>query len=110
MQKIRNISAPKSKPNSQFAPTLLKFALTDGHNHIQAIDLDGTTNVNPNNIAPGSKVKIKNAKNKNGYLLLEKNSYSILGGKVNALYEKWELAKSLSNRQRNTGKKFTLPK
>lgn len=104
VQKVRNISAPKSNPNSQAAPRMIKFVLSDGHNYIQAIELDSSgTNINPNNIPPGSKIKIKSAKIKNGLLLLDRNSFSILGGKVTALHEKWELSKSLSNQQRNTG-------
>lgn len=106
IQKVRNISAPKSNPDSQAAPKLFKFTLTDGHNYVQAIDLDNNINLNQNNIPPGTKIKIRSGKMKNGFLLLDKNSFSILGGKVEALYEKWELSKSLTNHQRNLGNTY----
>lgn len=82
---------------------MIKFTLTDGHNYIQAIDNENSTNLNQNNIPPGTKIKIKSGKIRNGFLLLDKNSFSILGGKVEALYEKWELSKSLTNHQRSAG-------
>lgn len=102
VQKIRNISAPKSNPDSQAAPRMLKFVLTDGNGYIQAVEIG--SNINVNNVAPGTKVKLKSSTIKNGFLFVDSNSLTVLGGKVAALYEKWELSKFVTNHQRNSGK------
>lgn len=40
IQKIRNVSAPKSNEESRGTPRLLKFSLTDGKNNFQAIEVE----------------------------------------------------------------------
>lgn len=89
------MSAPKSNQESQAAPRMLKFILTDGHTHIQAVEIGNNQNINPKKLAPGTKIRIKNAKVKLGYVFLATSSIEVLGGKVSPLYEKWELANSL---------------
>lgn len=105
IQKIRNISAPKANEDSQAAPRMLKLVLTDGDNYVQAIETAPIPTISLSKTAPGSKLFIKNAKICSGYLLLNSNNCSLLGGRVPALYEKWELAKSVQfyNRQNNSG-------
>ncbi|RZC40305.1 tudor domain-containing protein 3-like, partial [Asbolus verrucosus] len=97
IQKIRNISAPKANENSHVAPRMLKFTLTDGDSYIQAIETASIPSINHEKTPPGSKLLIHSAKIASGYLLLDPTNCSLLGGKVPALYEKWELAKTLSD-------------
>ncbi|KYB27777.1 tudor domain-containing protein 3 isoform X1 [Tribolium castaneum] len=99
IQKIRNISAPKANEKSQAAPRMLKLVLTDGETYIQAIETSPTPSIS-DKTPPGTKILISSAKISSGYLLLDSNNCSLLGGKVPALYEKWEIAKSVHNHNR----------
>uniref|UniRef100_A0AAR5Q1Z7 Survival of motor neuron-related-splicing factor 30 n=2 Tax=Dendroctonus ponderosae TaxID=77166 RepID=A0AAR5Q1Z7_DENPD len=47
------------------------------------------------NTAPGTKVLVKGAKIVSGYLLVQPQKITVLGGKVEHLYDKWILAKSI---------------
>ncbi|GJQ86622.1 hypothetical protein Trydic_g15726 [Trypoxylus dichotomus] len=102
IQKIKNISAPKSNQDSQAAPRMLKLILTDGHNHCQAIEIGALPSLNHNKTPPGSKLLIKKASINSGYIFLDENSCVLLGGKVLSLYEKWEINKSIAKHNRIT--------
>lgn len=104
IQKIRNISAPKSNEESQGAPRMLKLSLTDGESYVQALELLPLNFISRDKTPPGTKILIKNAKVSFGYLLLTPNNCSLLGGRVPALIERWELAKSIKNNQRRNCK------
>lgn len=102
IQKIRNVSAPKANEESQAAPRMLKLTLTDGHNFCQAIEILPISSLSCDRTPPGSKILIKNARVVSGYIMLQPNNVSYLGGKVPALYEKWELSKdALKNSRRS---------
>ncbi|XP_017783114.1 PREDICTED: tudor domain-containing protein 3 [Nicrophorus vespilloides] len=104
IQKLRNVSAPKANEDSQAAPRMLKLILTDGHSHCQAIETEQISQLSLNKTAPGTKLLLKNAKISSGYILLTPQNCSVLGGRVEALYEKWEVNKNISNHNRgNTG-------
>lgn len=100
IQKIRNVSAPKSNEDSQAAPRMLKIVLTDGVNYCQGVELGNLTFLNHNKTAPGAKLLIKNANFTSGYLMLEQNSCQLLGGQVEAMYEKWQINKSMFKHSR----------
>ncbi|KRT80286.1 hypothetical protein AMK59_7358, partial [Oryctes borbonicus] len=102
IQKIKNISAPKSNQDSQAAPRMLKLILTDGHNHCQAIEIGILSFLNHNKTPPGSKLLIKKANINSGYIFLDDNSCVLLGGKVPSLYEKWEINKTIAKHTRTT--------
>lgn len=104
IQKIRNISAPKSNEDSQAAPRLLKLSLTDGESFVQALELSPLNFLSRNSTPPGTKLIINNAKITLGYLLLTSDNCSLLGGRVPALIEKWELTKNITNNQRRNCK------
>lgn len=104
VQKVRNVAAPKANEDSQAAPRMLKLTLTDGLNFCQAIEINSIPAISRDRTSPGSKVMIKNAKVVAGYVLLQASSCVYLGGKVPALYEKWELSKSLMKSARQTCK------
>uniref|UniRef100_A0A8C9P7F2 RecQ mediated genome instability protein 1 OB-fold domain-containing protein n=1 Tax=Spermophilus dauricus TaxID=99837 RepID=A0A8C9P7F2_SPEDA len=54
------------------------------------------------NTPPGTKVKLSGIVDvKNGFLLLNDSNTTILGGEVEHLFEKWELQRSLSKRNRS---------
>lgn len=104
IQKVRNISAPKANEKSQAAPRMLKLILTDGDTFIQGIEFNPLPTINYDKTPPGSKLFIKSAKVSMGYILLDSNNCSLLGGEVPALYEKWQLAKSVQHQNRQSSK------
>lgn len=95
IQKIRNISAPKAKEESQAAPRMLKLTLTDGESYIQAIEMSAINSISREKTAPGTKVLINGAAALSGYLLINPQNFTVLGGQVEHLFEKWLLAKSI---------------
>lgn len=95
MHKVRNASAPKANEDSQAAPRMLKLTLTDGHSFCQAVEISEIPALSAHKTAPGSKILLKTAKVKSGYILLQPRCCTYLGGKVPALYEKWEISRSL---------------
>ncbi|CAH1159797.1 unnamed protein product [Phaedon cochleariae] len=100
IQKVRNISAPKANEDSQAAPRMLKLSLSDGDTYVQALELSPITSISRNNTPPGTKIVVNCAKVCSGYLLLSPNNCTVLGGKVPALIEKWEIAKSVQRTNR----------
>ncbi|XP_065158106.1 tudor domain-containing protein 3 [Atheta coriaria] len=100
IQKTKNISAPKANEDSQAAPRMLKLNLTDGHTHCQAIEIDNIGGLSLHKTAPGTKVLLKNAPVINGFLFLKPEMAIVLGGKVQAMFEKWEVNKNMSNVKR----------
>ncbi|KAF2880973.1 hypothetical protein ILUMI_25189 [Ignelater luminosus] len=96
IQKIRNVSAPKSKEDSQAAPRMLKLILTDGHTSCQAIEISNISSLSRIQTPPGSKLLINNARIFSNCILLHPNCCILLGGQVPVLFEKWELAKNMS--------------
>lgn len=95
IHKVRNISAPKSNEDSQAAPRMLKLTLTDGYSFCQGVEIESIPELSRNKTPPGSKVLLRNAKVKAGYILLQPQFCTYLGGRVPALYEKWEISKNL---------------
>ncbi|XP_065359540.1 tudor domain-containing protein 3 [Calliphora vicina] len=96
IQKMRNISAPKANEESTTAPRFLQLELTDGVNTIAALELERIASLNLN-VPPGTKLLIKAEKLKllNGFLVLQPSDIQILGGKVEVLVEKWEVARHM---------------
>lgn len=101
IQKIRNVSAPRANEDSQTAPRMLKLTLTDGHSTCQAIEVENLPDLNIHKTAPGTKLLINGARVQGGYVLLDKSCCRNLGGRVQALYEKWELAKQMLKQSRS---------
>ncbi|XP_044737325.1 tudor domain-containing protein 3-like [Chrysoperla carnea] len=100
IQKIRNISAPKSNESSGAAPRLIKLILSDGHTTCQAIEFGQISNINLTKTPPGTKLLIKNAQVLGSYVLLADKNVNILGGNVQALVERWQLSKSITKHVR----------
>ncbi|XP_030571495.1 tudor domain-containing protein 3 [Drosophila novamexicana] len=96
VQRVRNISAPKSNEESKAAPRLLQLELSDGQATLQALELEPVPALNLN-VAPGTKIYFHAEKLQliQGYLLLRPNDFKILGGRVEALYEKWDFARTM---------------
>ncbi|BFF96535.1 tudor domain-containing protein 3 [Drosophila madeirensis] len=96
VQRVRNIAAPKCNEESKTAPRLLQLDLTDGQNCIQGLELESVPALNLN-VAPGSKIYLKAEKLQlmQGFLLLRPNELQLLGGRVDAMYEKWDLARTM---------------
>ncbi|XP_034484039.1 tudor domain-containing protein 3 [Drosophila innubila] len=96
VQRVRNIAAPKSNEESKAAPRLLQLDLTDGQASLQALELEPVPALNLN-VAPGTKIYFKAEKLQlmHGFLLLRPSDLQILGGRVEALYEKWDFARTM---------------
>ncbi|KAM8709427.1 hypothetical protein ACLKA7_016261 [Drosophila subpalustris] len=96
VQRVRNIAAPKSNEESKAAPRLLQLDLTDGQASLQALELEPVPALSLN-VAPGTKIFFKAEKLQlmHGFLLLRQNEMQILGGRVEALYEKWDFARTM---------------
>lgn len=95
--KVRNISAPKANEESKAAPRLLKLTLTDGQTQYSALEGEHVSSLSLDT-APGTKMYLKNGpiKISQGLLILNANNVSILGGKVAAMVEKWELGRAMA--------------
>lgn len=93
---VRNVSAPKVNQESKTSPRLLQIDLTDGQTVCSGLDLEYLSAFNIN-VAPGTKVMLKNSvKVMQGFLLLTPQNIHILGGQVQSLYEKWETNRTLA--------------
>ncbi|XP_065074371.1 tudor domain-containing protein 3 [Ochlerotatus camptorhynchus] len=95
--KIRNISAPKANEESKAAPRLLKLTLTDGQTQYSALEGEHVSSISLDT-PPGTKLYLKNGpiKISQGLLILNANCVSVLGGKVPALVEKWQLGRTMA--------------
>ncbi|TDG40072.1 hypothetical protein AWZ03_013504 [Drosophila navojoa] len=96
VQRVRNIAAPKSNEESKVAPRLLQVELSDGQTVLQALELEHVPALNVN-MAPGTKIYFHAEKLQllQGFLLLRSNELKLLGGRVDALYEKWDFARTM---------------
>lgn len=103
---MRNVSAPKAKPQSQTAPRMLKLSLTDGHTNCQAIEMKPIPALSLDNTAPGTKLYINGAQILSGCLMLDLKCCKVLGGNVSALVERWEVSKLMPSHVR--GRFFQL--
>lgn len=99
---MRNISAPKANQESTVSPRFLQLELSDGVNTVSALEFERIGNLNLNT-PPGTKLFIKSEKITllNGFVKLKASEVQILGGKVEALVEKWELARQMLKYARN---------
>lgn len=102
---VTNVSAPKSNPESNSSPRLLRVELTDGHSTISALalrTLDGLGLKTP----PGTKLKLKLGKMQfqHGFFVLSEQHMDVLGGTVEDLVEKWKLEQAHANYSSSTRK------
>lgn len=96
IQKMRNISAPKANEESTAAPRFLQLELSDGVNTVAALEFERIASLNLN-VPPGTKLFFKSEKLKliNGFIVLKSSEVQVLGGKVETLFEKWEVARQM---------------
>ncbi|KAH9303578.1 hypothetical protein KI387_007982, partial [Taxus chinensis] len=101
---LRNILESNDRaivPNQQHG-RLLRICLTDGHSNVIAIEYRPFASF-PTETAPGTKVCLETtASVQSGILLLETHSLCILGGRVQSLYEEWEMECKYSGLFRST--------
>ncbi|XP_013111484.2 tudor domain-containing protein 3 [Stomoxys calcitrans] len=102
IQKMRNISAPKANEESSVSPRFLQLELTDGVNSILALELERLSNLNLK-IPPGTKLYFKAEKLQlmQGLLVLKESEVQVLGGNVEHMVEKWELARQMQKYARS---------
>lgn len=116
VKKVEIISAPKNNVESEAAPRMLKFTLTDGKVSCSAIENDHipklryhSTTLSYNLIIdscnilfntcwfslktpPGAKIRLNGTvKMLNGFLLLDAKNLQLLGGEVPELIEDWKI-------------------
>ncbi len=97
--KLRNLSAPKIKEESQLAPRMLKVSLTDGHSYVHGVEVAEKLARLDVNTPPGTKVRLAPGKAipyVGGFLQLRQQHLEVLGGRVEALAEKWEISRKLA--------------
>lgn len=94
--KIRNISAPKANEESKAAPRFLQIELTDGVNSIFALEFENISSISLNT-PPGTKLYLRSNRLPlmQGQLVLRSRDVQVLGGTVQQLIEKWEMARTL---------------
>ncbi|GAB6019239.1 tudor domain-containing protein 3 [Chamberlinius hualienensis] len=102
VHKVTNVAAPKANEECNVAPRLLLVHITDGSQTLATLDLNSIPSLNLNT-APGTKLKIRAGKLSclGGYLVLQKSSVDVLGGSVEALFEKWQISRSLAKYNRS---------
>ncbi|XP_054725026.1 tudor domain-containing protein 3-like [Uloborus diversus] len=100
IQKIKNASAPKYEYGSG-APSILRLLLTDGNTYINCLQW-GQWKTITMDTPPGTKIYLKPGKipMQNGFMLLAENQFSVLGGCVAVMVEKWELCRRLASHVR----------
>ncbi|XP_071499989.1 tudor domain-containing protein 3-like [Diadema antillarum] len=102
IQKIRNIAAPKSNEDSSVAPRLLRLQLTDGHVTCVGVVIETIHQIDLNT-PPGTKVLLKGRVDvTNGFIILTPATVKVLGGRVEEMVERWELARQLAHHTRTT--------
>ncbi|XP_027071186.2 uncharacterized protein [Coffea arabica] len=75
---------------------LLRFNLTDGQTEIVAVEYSHLSSI-PDDVVPGTKVLLENnAKVRNGIVCLDAKVTRVLGGRVQSLYEEWEMNQKYS--------------
>ncbi|XP_067944449.1 tudor domain-containing protein 3-like [Watersipora subatra] len=95
IQKVKNISALTTRQESSTAARMFKFSLYDGCQAVPAIEMESLHNIGFGT-APGSKLLLKGTIHVNqGILLLTNSNCKLLGGKVETMYEKWQLNREL---------------
>ncbi|XP_073997939.1 tudor domain-containing protein 3-like isoform X2 [Rhodnius prolixus] len=100
IQKIRNISAPKSNEESQGAPRLLKLILSDGSQSCTALEISPLPFISLNT-PPGTKLRLKGEITvTSGMLHLNTGNVELLGGIVSTLVEKWTMNRNLAKHTR----------
>lgn len=93
---IRNVSAPKANQESKASPRLLQLDLTDGQTLCSGLEMEHISAISLNT-APGTKVMIKNPiKLVQGMILFGPQNIHVIGGRVEVLYEKWEINRTLA--------------
>ncbi|XP_053954532.1 tudor domain-containing protein 3 [Anastrepha ludens] len=102
LQKTRNISAPKSNEDSKAAPRFLQLELSDGLTTIQALELENISALSMN-LPPGTKIYFRAEKIQlmQGFLILRSSEIQVLGGRVEPMIEKWELARTMQKYARS---------
>ncbi len=97
--KLRNLSAPKIKEESQMAPRMLKVSLTDGHGWLHGVEVSEKLAKLDVGTPPGTKVRLLPGKEipyVGGFLQLRQQHLEVLGGRVEPLVEKWEISRKLA--------------
>lgn len=96
---IRNVAAPKANQDSKFAPRLLKIQFTDGEKQFSGIELENLSLLSIRDTKPGTKLYFKPGKViqiAQDLLLLKANYFDVLGGHVQEMVDKWEVAQRYS--------------
>ncbi|XP_022788842.1 tudor domain-containing protein 3-like isoform X2 [Stylophora pistillata] len=102
VQKLRNVSAPKSNEESNHSPRFLKVQLTDGHLTCYGLEIASIPDFSLS-VPPGTKVCLSGTITvQESFLMLNANNTRVLGGEVEKLKEKWELNKTLAKHSRMT--------
>lgn len=103
IQKIRNIAAPKCNEQSSSSPRFLQCELTDGVICMQSLEMNRINDLNIN-LPPGTKLYFNcdRIQIMHGFILLKAEDIVVLGGWIESLVEKWEMARRMQKFSYNT--------
>lgn len=96
---VRNVAAPKANQDSKFAPRLLKIQFTDGQNQFSGIELEHLSLLSLRDTKPGTKLFFRPGaviQIAQDLLLLKASYFEVLGGHVQDMVDKWEVAQRYS--------------
>ncbi|GFY96303.1 integral membrane protein [Actinidia rufa] len=100
---VRDISQSSIADHSDNSSNrLLRLSLTDGHSEITAIEYSHIPSL-ADDVIPGTKVRLENkASVRNGIVCLKPKVITVLGGKVQSLYEEWQMNQKYSGFARSS--------
>ncbi|PSS01850.1 Tudor domain-containing protein [Actinidia chinensis var. chinensis] len=100
---VRDISQSSIADHSDNSSNrLLRLSLTDGHSEITAIEYSHIPSL-ADDVIPGTKVRLENkASVRNGIVCLKPKVITVLGGKVQSLYEEWQMNQKYSGFTRSS--------
>ncbi|CAH8286144.1 unnamed protein product [Eruca vesicaria subsp. sativa] len=83
---------------------VLKLVLTDGKIEISALEYSHIPSLN-NDVVPGTKVRLENkAVVRDGLVCLTPKEVTVLGGRVESLFEEWQMKRKYASLSRSTGR------
>ncbi|XP_043204746.1 tudor domain-containing protein 3-like isoform X2 [Amphibalanus amphitrite] len=98
VQKVRNVSAPKTNEESQAAPRLLRVTLSDGASTVTALETDPPWSRFSLRTPPGTKVRLRQPVPVcSGFLLVPDEALQVIGGTVQQMVDKWTMNKAFAS-------------
>ncbi|KJH51532.1 hypothetical protein DICVIV_02269 [Dictyocaulus viviparus] len=89
LSRYRNVSQPKLKEGVCRSDDVARVSLTDGHTSVSALILENIRGINADS-PPGVKLLLSGVITlENGFFILTPSNVTVIGGRVEKLYNKW---------------------